>query len=278
MATLNFNGSSHYVKGLAHGAMNGALTLVCLVKATGTNAATFMGPKYDSAFAFFIDNGSTPVLKLNLDGTSKQSVATINRTDWYLLAVTRAAGASKCWFHIKNLTTNAAWIHEEAATAHGGNPPSAAGGEFRLGYSMYSYWFAGDYALAAWWDGTALSDAQIEALSANKRTSDLHDLSPAPSSLTELNTLTPVDLKGVETWTVTGPTLTGGDPTGWTFDGVGAPPVEPDPTEGILKILTSTGWREIGGGGEPGVVETYEQLDEPEPRTIGAIWIRQEPL
>ena len=60
-----------------------------------------------------------------------------------------------------------------------------------------------------------------------------------------------------------------------------APEPESEPTEGVLKILTSTGWREVGGSGatdpagEGSVL--FEQLEEPEV-IPGAIWIRQEPL
>ena len=46
-----------------------------------------------------------------------------------------------------------------------------------------------------------------------------------------------------------------------------------------IFIGTSSGWVSLEGPpGSPGIVETYEQTDEPETSTIGAIWIRQEPL
>ena len=69
-------------------------------------------------------------------------------------------------------------------------------------------------------------------------------------------------------------------PTSEQLVGQLADPPEPEPTEeGVLKILTQAGWRSLEGPpGSPGIVEPMKQTDEPETSTIGAIWIRQEPL
>jgi hypothetical protein len=69
-----------------------------------------------------------------------------------------------------------------------------------------------------------MSDGQVEALSTTLKTSEWYGHAVGlPTSLTEMNTATPADIRGLVTWTVNGPALTGDNMTAWTFDGGGVP-------------------------------------------------------
>ena len=69
--------------------------------------------------------------------------------------------------------------------------------------------------LVAFWN-VQLSNAQVDALQTNKKTSDLWNSAAGnPLTLIELNTLTPTDLGANCVFDVrTTPALTGPDPTG----------------------------------------------------------------
>jgi hypothetical protein len=113
-----------------------------------------------------------------------------------------------------------------STTTNGANIGS--GGYIQVGRWQASDPFDGWIALCAAFD-YQMTEAQIDECFANKRTSDIVNNSGGPPIfLTELNTLTPVDLMGGCTGavTVSGPTLDGAvDGNGWNFDGLGAPVV-----------------------------------------------------
>lgn len=236
VSTVRF-GLDSWLRGTGQGAMASAITLAAIVRrvgntslyeaflggATSLNAQSFM-------FAYDTGLGSNPKRLTLWDGTNNRfSTTTFAPTDsdWYLFAVTKATGAATPTFHGKNLTRGTGWFHEAGVGTN--TLPSVAGGYLKIGnYDLTpgdpgsaNEDFLGDVALVGWWDGTELSNAQVEALARNGRTSDWwRNAAGPPSSLTELTSLTPTDLAGVMTWVNTAATLTGGDAP-WGFDGTG---------------------------------------------------------
>jgi hypothetical protein len=237
MATLHFDGVGDYVRGTGNGALNGAFTYAALVQRDAVVVAWHGLISASSATAWTYEFGisnTTDLLFADINPSNARTAptATIVETsnDWWIAAMTKAAGTTTPRFHLRNVTTGAAWIHENGGGTQA-NPSSASGGNILLGNFSGTTGnpgsldddFNGDMALAGWWDGTALSDGQINELDVNHRTSDWYNNSAGlPSSLTELNTLTPTDLRGLMAWTVSVSGLTGGDPTSWTFDAQGA--------------------------------------------------------
>ena len=90
--------------------------------------------------------------------------------------------------------------------------------------------YVGDIAVVAVWKGIGLTDSDFLDLWVNLKTSDWWN-HPAgePTLLIECTSTTLTDI-GANPSTfnslggTTPPTLTGLDPTGWTFDGQGTPP------------------------------------------------------
>ena len=136
---------------------------------------------------FFVQNASSPFEH----SPAPAALSELNTTDWYLLVITRVDTGSASWtprFHLKNLTTDAAWEHADGTITHDQDPAAAArvwvGKD--AGTSGPGWYFDGDVGLVALWDGHAMDDAEVEELSANRRTSDLLLHDPAPNSCTEL--------------------------------------------------------------------------------------------
>lgn len=237
MSTLHFDGADDWVRGTGQGSLGGAVTVACVIRRGGSSATylSFIGGATSanarSFFFGFENTGGTDKIQTFDTVSNSDSTTTIisSNTDWWVLSYTKAAGTVTPRFHIKNITTGAAAAHE-AGSVTNINFPSCSGGYLKIGnYDLTpgipgsaEEDYLGDIALVGWWDGTVLSDAQCDELWANKKTSDwANNSGGAPSSLTELTSTTPIDLKGLETWVTTGAALTGPDPTGWTFDGLG---------------------------------------------------------
>jgi hypothetical protein len=304
MSTLALNGSNQDITGVGQGPVNGPLSEAMLIKKTGNITGTLFTPYSGSltSFTWYFTSGGQ--LAVYMDAVKLGStVLTLN--NWYLVAVTQTGYPGTPRFHLKNLTTDGPWVHENANGEIATAPPSSVGRTARIGSSPgVTQYLPAESGLFALWDGISLSNSEVEALGENKKTSDLNALSP--SSLTEFRSTSPVDLKGLMEWTVNGATLTGEDPPDWNFDGLGSPPAQDAGSSVPVAILTSSGWVDLGGGSnvfeqpdepmdanqgdfwvdtdaEPsedgGVgMEVYEQLEEPVTDTIGALWVRQEPL
>lgn len=119
------------------------------------------------------------------------------------------------------------WTHTNSNVTSGGTQagPGTSAGFFLIG-NYDGGWFLGDIALIGFWS-VRFSDADALDLWVNKQTSDWWNHSAGqPKTLIELNTSTPTDIGSdpVSTITLSGPALTGLNPTGWTFDGRGAAP------------------------------------------------------
>lgn len=173
---------------------------------------------------------------------SYSQTAVTSTTDWYIVAVTKAAGNATPRFHFKDITTGAAWIHENGKTAMNGNGASASGGTIRVGeFEDVDDLNANDGVLGGW--AAALTDLQVEALATNLRTSDWAGHAVAPKYVHELTSKTSIpDLmgNGATLNVVNGTTVeTGSDPPGWTFDGVGGGGATQQEATGSAAITTT---------------------------------------
>jgi hypothetical protein len=234
-ATLHFDGTNRFITTPALSAMNGSITLAMLVKKeVSSNAPLFAFGSESTMPTFYINSSLNLAMYYNVDIVPGVGI-TLN--EWYLIVFTYTptSGAWQFRIHVKNISTNGAWSHSN----WGGPtniPPSALGKLLRIGTAPgITGPFQGDFGLLAWWDGVILTDVQVESLAANKKTSDWAALSP--SMLAEMTAVTPIDLKASAAWTPSGlPLLTGSDPAGWTFDGLG-PVSTPN-----IQMFTKAGW------------------------------------
>jgi len=215
--------------------MNGAGTIVALARLGGRGGIVCIE---DSAHVninpgFSLDGAS----KLNEDDNVALSTASavVGTTaaaagNYQVVALDWAAGAaSLSRFHWSTVLSGAQTFTHSAAAANNGGTHAGPGtsGHLRIGTGTSEGAFLGEIALVACWT-TRFADGDYAALLAGDKTSDWwnHPLGN-PITLIELNTLTPVDIGSAASTlsTLVGGTLTGADPTGWTFDGRGAAPL-----------------------------------------------------
>src|SRR5688572_2455017 len=238
MATLRFNGSNQYMERNPSGALAtiiaGAHTLLVLSRLTATvgfrSCLQFANSTRATSYGGVGLNGTG---FLHYDATRGSSLATANpwtsTTDWHMGAIrVNTADNPDVAFSFRNHTTDAAWTH---GIAGGSNPGYVAGapgatGFMQIGRWLTSDWWPGDVAIIAVWAGD-LSDAQLNECIVNDRTSDLWNNSfGAPASLLELNVAeaSVIDHSGLSTRVApaAAPTLVGGDPPRWVFDGKGS--------------------------------------------------------
>lgn len=250
MSTLAFNGSSRYIDSSSFSAgLAGALTTAALLRrgALSVSHSFFCPAGASNCFSLFIQNNAR--LNIYNDNTSTTTGASDasanlidNTTDLFIAGHTRGSGETPR-FHVYDIT-NDVFGHDNAESAQTANPDAGTHvvvGAHYFGGSYYDY-FHGDIGLIAWWDGIEMSDAEWEELAANLQTSDWHNHSVGePTSLSELTSLTPTDLEGFVTWTITGATLTGNAMSAWDFDGTGPTPEAPANTvapaiTGLLSV------------------------------------------
>lgn len=177
-----------------------------------------------------------PLLDITLTATGSNGTtkAITNPASWKILVVTKAAGSTIPRFHV--FPIGGAWT-QEAGDTSSGNPAAQASGKFYIGaYADPSTAVLADFcnmrmALYGVWNGTALSDVQVQALATGLATSAWTGHAVAPASVwefTQASTGTAVnDLVGTNHQAaITGTSVTAGDdPAGWTFaSGGGATP------------------------------------------------------
>lgn len=233
---------------------NGAGTLAALVRRDSlADGDDICGLNNSTRTAFYMDLTSAvttgfPGLD---DGTSLLAPASgatpagVTANDFFILVGGWPSGIATVRFHISS-TMGAAesWTHVNST---GNKVADRAGpgatGKFSGAYNNSLGALNGDFALMAAWPGVRFADADAEALWISKKTSDWWN-HPAghPSLLVECNTLTPTDIgSDPSTFSTVGDaTLTGLDPTGWTFDGRGAGGAGDDPPIGLLG--RGAGW------------------------------------
>jgi hypothetical protein len=167
-------------------------------------------------------------------GNNGAAVAITNPASWKILIVTKATGTATPRMHVFPL--GGAWTHQNADSSNS-NPATQSSGHFYVGaYADPGSGTLGDFcnmrvALYATWAGTALSDAECEALASGLATSAWTGHSVTPTTVwefTQASTATAVeDLIGSADQTSIAGTsvVTTDDPAGWTFAGGAAPPV-----------------------------------------------------
>lgn len=208
---------------------NGTLVMAQLTSG-GTNAT------YISVNATTF--GSTP--STNTGGGAVNGVTPIlSSWGWFIIVVTKTAGTSTARFHMYkpgHPSANAAgWIHENGDTSSG-NIVAHGGGTIRFGSWLFSQHYQYDLALCGEWLG-AMSDGQVEELTANRATADWYFHSMAnPTGLWEFNQTNPfingydpVDQTGggANATSITGTEVIGAGPYPWTYMSA---PDQPFPT------------------------------------------------
>lgn len=160
----------------------------------------------------------TPTGHVTTDGS-----VTVTNTNTYIFVVTRPAGTGQtARYHLKNLTTGTVTRGNFTGTLNNGSSTGSTG---KLWIGTYDG--VGDFAnawhgLVGIWD-TAMSDAQVDELWANKRTSDWYnDTAGTPTFLTELTSSTPTDLTGSASFVSYNGTVDAAETfAGWNFNGTG---------------------------------------------------------
>jgi len=229
LPTFRFDGAGDFVRSKGVGKCNAAFTVAAILNADDLPANQAVVSAYTDSLGpswewYMASNESFRYW----DPLNTEDIAgpTLNHTDWWIVVMTRASGASTPRYHLKNLTTGAAWTHVNAAGPSSANPRDCTGPNGHIEIGSYNNGaqeiFLGDIAVVGFWDGINLSDSQCEALSANKRTSDWYN-NPggAPTFLTELTSMFPINYGTQQTLPII---VTGATPigtvidNGWAFD------------------------------------------------------------
>jgi hypothetical protein len=160
-----------------------------------------------------------------LVGPAESATYAYTAGQWLLLVCSwPGSGAALERFDCKNITAGSAWVHNNSSGNNGGLRAGSGTRFLRVGF-FADNGGSNEIGLVGVWAGTQLTSLQSEELAANLRTSDWWNCSGGqPTALVELNTTTPTDIgASASAFNSIGTlTLTGGDPTGWTFDGRGA--------------------------------------------------------
>lgn len=236
---VHFDGADDWIRGTGMTAMSGAVTVAAIARRTGSSGvyqAILGGATAANGRSFMLawDASVNPQKITMYDGTSNAyGVQAYDEQvrDWFLVVYTKSAGTVIPRFHLYNLSRKGPWFHENEGTSLTNTDfPSLSGGYLKIGnYDLTpgvpgsaDEDLNGEVALVAMWDGIALSDAQVNELSETLETSDWQNNSGgAPTSITQVNSLTPTDLTGKITWAAAnGGSIVMDDVAGWNFDGV----------------------------------------------------------
>lgn len=261
MAVTNFNGTNEEIRAplpaSGGGILSGAVTVAVLSKRNRTGAfyeALMAGVNsagvYQWEFAWDGESSINEQDSLSFYVAANSGYATSARngtgtkitstTTWYVLAFTKASGTAAGRFHFFPL--GGAWSHVAAgisgtAAVHPGDPATTASGHLDWGEAQDADDLSGRLAVSGLWT-SELSDAQVEALATNLRTSDWVNHAVAPAGVWEFNralaTSDLVDLTAnaqTATGTVASTTdnsgiqgtsiVTTDDPPSWNFNGAG---------------------------------------------------------
>lgn len=216
----NFDGIDDWIR-LNPGGVDatGAWTFLALIRPeviTGDERGIFyVSSELNQAnpnYFLFLSNTGLVAYHFNTDFYSTSAV-TINK--WWLVAASRPAGAAQTIrFHLKNLTDNAAWLHENSGTAN--NQSSMAAGDLQIGaYINLFDFFDGDISMVAAYE-LNLSDANLESIVSN---ATALSLSPAGMwVLDQANVATDVDDEtggGATEKAISGTTVNSGTIPNW---------------------------------------------------------------
>lgn len=224
----------------------GAMTIAAIAKrnSAAATAHTYLAGEDSTGgyiWEFFAATSANNVIWTLASGDGGQSATTATKMTtgtWHIIAWTKAAGTVQGRVHM--YTFGGSWAHEAAAALGSTptNPATIASGHVSFGEAIDVDDLDGRIALAGTW-AAVLTDLQIEALTTNLRTSDWYNHAVSPTGLWQfnraVNTDDLVDLTAnaqTATGTITSTTdhsgiqgttiVSGDDPAGWSFDGVGA--------------------------------------------------------
>jgi hypothetical protein len=247
VATLRFASDGSRVSFNLPAAANftGAMTFACLLRHRSIGAWSAImnhGP---------LPTGASPAPNFEFDdlgrlsfdqvGTSSTGPLVNDVTNWYIVAITKAAGSTIPTFHYKRIDDASAWTHSAGSVALG-NAPSQTGWLVNYGIWQASDQADMNLAVGAGWN-TNLTNLQVEALVTNKATTDWTNHAVPPIYVHELTSKTTIpDLmgNGATLNSIAGTTLdTVNDPPSWTF---GISPTFPP------SVFTGIGLGSIGGG------------------------------
>lgn len=143
--------------------VQGPITMAILAKASGvaTNTSYMLQGVNSTTPVFSALFSNNAGAKLFMENDFGNGVGGISATDWLWYVGTKASGSALPRWHVKNLTTNAAWAHTNGsatvASGTGGITAVRVGSNNSLGTT-----FRGSIAVVAIWD-TALVDLDVEA-------------------------------------------------------------------------------------------------------------------
>jgi tyrosinase len=243
VAVRQFDGVDDVIRcGVGGAALTGAFTVAVLMKKTRDgHMETFLcSHTSGGAATVLLGSDDTDYVYYEVNGAWGRGATKVRVTNgWLLIVITKAAGSSTVRVHSRPLT-GTTWSHGAGSAGAQANPAATTGGQWRFANRGTNVFEAPRLAVAGVWN-VAMTDAQVEALATNKRTTDwASHAAGAPRALWELNqtsVATPVaDLtgNGAGQVSIVGTTVvTGDDPPAWVF-GIAAPP---PPATGVRKNI-----------------------------------------
>jgi hypothetical protein len=247
MGTLQFDGTDEIQFTTLSAALQdvgtGAYTVACVFDlATTGDWHSLVGLAFDQTPTVIGDiqvaaalGSATSVTLMDLgqgSGNSNGTYTTFATNVPYLFVASKAAGSASPAGSVKRLDTGV-WNHATHSPALANSTDRLTSSSIlQVGKNPFSSILplTGHMGLFAYWNGLAMDQTQRMACGTNNKTSDLYLHSAgAPTTLTELNTTSPVDLAGG--WgsmlVFATPTLDGAVSLSWTYDGTGTPQVAP---------------------------------------------------
>lgn len=252
MPTLHFGATDRKVFtpiSAALGALsNVAGTIVVLFKNTVTGGEDYAGVTNSGSTAWYHalshSNGATAFDDDQPTAVFSTANPGEDTTNWWIWGVDWPLGTAQTErFHWRNQTTLSSWTPDPASAANSGQ----RAGPGTSGWMVIGYF--GDYgvgqkdiAVVAVWAGTRFADSDYGLWT---KTSDLYNHPKGPPSfLCEVTATTLIDLIGGSTYSSansSGTTLTGANPSNWTFDGLGFPTFVSYTESGSASVLATTG-------------------------------------
>lgn len=140
---------------------------------------------------------------------------------WAIYVARRSSGTGPLTFS-KKILGSGSWAHR-VTTAGSNAGASSASGSIKLGDWRGSDNAVAYYAVGSMWDGTALTNTQVETLDDNLATSDWYALSP-DFLVDESDDFTTNLITTTNRTSASGLGTDGSDPTSWVY-GIGSTPV-----------------------------------------------------
>lgn len=187
---------------------------------SGLIAFNDSGASVDLTMAIDTSDGlyyDTAVSSSNTDG-----VATVTTTDVRIIVFNKGDAMNNARYHVRNLTSSTTEFRANfPALLDDGN--GTPGGTIDIGARAASFFANAWHGLVGCWN-VNLTDAQVDQLWANKRTSDWWlNSGGTPQFLVELTSTTPVDIAKRSAFVSFNGTIDGAETlASWNFNGTGA--------------------------------------------------------